>query len=70
MEMAREYVGEAGNFARIRMGRMVEMSKPTETCSFLKRYIPLRPMTLDDGVRIVRADRRSVTGRMSRQCGW
>ncbi len=37
-----------------RMGRMVEMSKPTETFKFFdKDTFPLRPMTLDDGVRIV-----------------
>jgi len=37
-----------------RMGRMVEMSKPTETLQFFdKDTFPLRPMTLDDGVRIV-----------------
>lgn len=37
-----------------RMGKMVEMSKPTETLKFFdKDTFPLRPMTLDDGVRIV-----------------
>ncbi len=37
-----------------RMGRMVEMSKPTETFRFFdKDTFPLRPMTLDDKVRIV-----------------
>lgn len=37
-----------------RMGRMVEMSKPTETLQFFdKDTFPLRPMTLEDGVRIV-----------------
>lgn len=37
-----------------RMGTMVEMSKPTETLRFFdKDTFPLRPMTLDDGVRIV-----------------
>ena len=37
-----------------RMGKMVEMSKPTETFKFFdKDTFPLRPMTLDDGVRIV-----------------
>ena len=37
-----------------RMGKMVEMSKPTETLQFFdKDTFPLRPMTLDDGVRIV-----------------
>ncbi|MEJ7624665.1 MAG: 2,3,4,5-tetrahydropyridine-2,6-dicarboxylate N-succinyltransferase [Pyrinomonadaceae bacterium] len=37
-----------------RMGKMVEMSKPTETLRFFdKDTFPLRPMTLDDGVRIV-----------------
>ncbi|MGB7209028.1 MAG: 2,3,4,5-tetrahydropyridine-2,6-dicarboxylate N-succinyltransferase [Pyrinomonadaceae bacterium] len=37
-----------------RMGRMVEMSKPTETFRFFdKDTFPLRPMTLEDGVRIV-----------------
>jgi 2,3,4,5-tetrahydropyridine-2-carboxylate N-succinyltransferase len=37
-----------------RMGRMVEMSKPTETLRFFdKDTFPLRPMTLEDGVRIV-----------------
>ena len=37
-----------------RMGKMVEMSMPTETFRFFdKDTFPLRPMTLDDGVRIV-----------------
>lgn len=37
-----------------RMGKMVEMSKPTETLRFFdKDTFPLRPMTLEDGVRIV-----------------
>jgi len=37
-----------------RMGKMVEMSKPTETLQFFdKDTFPLRPMTVDDGVRIV-----------------
>lgn len=37
-----------------RMGKMVEMSKQTETLQFFdKDTFPLRPMTLDDGVRIV-----------------
>ena len=37
-----------------RMGKMVEMSKDTETFKFFdKDTFPLRPMTLDDGVRIV-----------------
>ncbi len=37
-----------------RMGKMVEMSKPTETFKFFdKDTFPLRPMSLDDGVRIV-----------------
>ena len=37
-----------------RMGRMVEMSQPTETLQFFdKDTFPLRPMSLDDGVRIV-----------------
>ena len=37
-----------------RMGKMVEVSKPTETLQFFdKDTFPLRPMTLDDGVRIV-----------------
>lgn len=37
-----------------RMGKMVEMSKSTETLQFFdKDTFPLRPMTLDDGVRIV-----------------
>ena len=37
-----------------RMGKMVEMSKPTETLQFFdKDTFPLRPMTLDDKVRIV-----------------
>jgi len=36
------------------MGKMVEMSKPTETLQFFdKDTFPLRPMTLEDGVRIV-----------------
>ena len=37
-----------------RMGKMVEMSQPTETLRFFdKDTFPLRPMTLADGVRIV-----------------
>lgn len=37
-----------------RMGKMVEMSKSTETFQFFdKDTFPLRPMSLDDGVRIV-----------------
>ena len=37
-----------------RMGKMVEMSKSTETLQFFdKDTFPLRPMSLDDGVRIV-----------------
>ncbi|MEP7075517.1 MAG: 2,3,4,5-tetrahydropyridine-2,6-dicarboxylate N-succinyltransferase [Acidobacteriota bacterium] len=37
-----------------RMGTMVEMSKETETFRFFdKDTFPLRPMSLDDGVRIV-----------------
>jgi 2,3,4,5-tetrahydropyridine-2-carboxylate N-succinyltransferase len=37
-----------------RLGKMVEMSKPTETLQFFdKDTFPLRPMTLDDGIRIV-----------------
>ena len=37
-----------------RLGKMVEMSKPTETLQFFdKDTFPLRPMSLDDGVRIV-----------------
>jgi 2,3,4,5-tetrahydropyridine-2-carboxylate N-succinyltransferase len=37
-----------------RMGRMVEISKPTETFRFFdKDTFPLRPMSLDDNVRIV-----------------
>lgn len=37
-----------------RMGKMVEMSQPTETLQFFdKDTFPLRPMSLDDGVRIV-----------------
>jgi 2,3,4,5-tetrahydropyridine-2,6-dicarboxylate N-succinyltransferase len=37
-----------------RMGKMVEMSRPTETLQFFdKDTFPLRPMTLEDGVRIV-----------------
>src|SRR5947207_14694286 len=37
-----------------RMGKIVEMSKPTETLQFFdKDTFPLRPMTLDDGIRIV-----------------
>jgi 2,3,4,5-tetrahydropyridine-2-carboxylate N-succinyltransferase len=36
------------------MGKMVEMSLPTETLNFFdKDTFPLRPMSLDDGVRIV-----------------
>jgi 2,3,4,5-tetrahydropyridine-2-carboxylate N-succinyltransferase len=37
-----------------RMGRMVEISQQTETLKFFdKDTFPLRPMSLDDGVRIV-----------------
>lgn len=37
-----------------RMGKMVEISKPTETLQFFdKDTFPLRPMSLEDGVRIV-----------------
>ncbi|MCC6452293.1 MAG: 2,3,4,5-tetrahydropyridine-2,6-dicarboxylate N-succinyltransferase [Acidobacteria bacterium] len=37
-----------------RMGKMVEISKPTETLKFFdKDTFPLRPMSLDDGVRVV-----------------
>src|SRR5215204_5771962 len=37
-----------------RMGKMIEMSKPTETFQFFdKDTFPLRPMSLDDNVRIV-----------------
>ena len=37
-----------------RMGKMVEMSKSTETLQFFdKDTFPLRPMSLEDGVRIV-----------------
>ena len=37
-----------------RMGKMVEMAKPTETLQFFdKDTFPLRPMSLDDGIRIV-----------------
>ena len=37
-----------------RMGKMIEMSKPTETFRFFdKDTFPLRPMSLEDGVRIV-----------------
>jgi len=37
-----------------RMGKMVEMSQPTETLQFFdKDTFPLRPMSLADGVRIV-----------------
>ena len=37
-----------------KMGRMVEMSKPTETFRFFdKDTYPLRPMTLDDKIRVV-----------------
>ena len=37
-----------------RMGKMVEISMPTETFNFFdKDTFPLRPMSLDDGVRIV-----------------
>lgn len=37
-----------------RMGKMVEMSLPTETLQFFdKDTFPLRPMTLNDGIRIV-----------------
>lgn len=37
-----------------RMGKLIEMSKPTETFQFFdKDTFPLRPMTLEDNVRIV-----------------
>ena len=37
-----------------RMGKMVEMSQPSETLQFFdKDTFPLRPMSLDDGVRVV-----------------
>ena len=37
-----------------RMGKMVEMSKTSETLQFFdKETFPLRPMSLDDGVRVV-----------------
>jgi 2,3,4,5-tetrahydropyridine-2,6-dicarboxylate N-succinyltransferase len=37
-----------------RLGKMVEMSKPTETLQFFdKDTFPLRPMSLEDGIRIV-----------------
>src|SRR5215216_498559 len=37
-----------------KLGKMVEMSKPTETLQFFdKDTFPLRPMTLEDRVRIV-----------------
>lgn len=37
-----------------RMGKMVEISKPTETLRFFdKDTFPLRPVSLEDGVRIV-----------------
>ncbi|MBX3296818.1 MAG: 2,3,4,5-tetrahydropyridine-2,6-dicarboxylate N-succinyltransferase [Acidobacteria bacterium] len=37
-----------------RMGKMVEMSQPSETLRFFdKDTFPLRPMSLEDGVRIV-----------------
>ena len=37
-----------------RMGKMVEMSKASETLQFFdKDTFPLRPMSLDDGVRVV-----------------
>jgi 2,3,4,5-tetrahydropyridine-2-carboxylate N-succinyltransferase len=37
-----------------RMGKMVEISKPTETLRFFdKDTFPLRPLALEDGVRIV-----------------
>lgn len=37
-----------------RMGKMVEMSKETETLQFFdKDTFPLRPMSLEDGIRIV-----------------
>ena len=52
--MAREHLGEAGNFARIsdgQDGRDVEADRDVQF--FDKDTFPLRPMTLDDGVRIV-----------------
>lgn len=43
-----------GILAGFRMGKMVEVSLPTETLRFFdKDTFPLRPMTLGDGVRIV-----------------
>lgn len=37
-----------------RMGKLVEISQPTETLKFFdKDTFPIRPMTVDDGVRIV-----------------
>jgi 2,3,4,5-tetrahydropyridine-2-carboxylate N-succinyltransferase len=43
-----------GILVGFRMGRMVEMSKSTETLQFFdKDTFPLRPMSLVDGVRIV-----------------
>jgi len=37
-----------------RMGKMIEISQPTETLKFFdKDTFPLRPMSLEDGVRIV-----------------
>src|SRR5688572_7779423 len=37
-----------------RMGRLVEISQPTETLKFFdKDTFPIRPMTVEDGVRIV-----------------
>src|SRR5207245_1498587 len=43
-----------GILVGFRMGKMVEMSKPTETFRFFdKDTFPLRPMTRDDQIRIV-----------------
>lgn len=45
---------KTGILLGFRMGKMVEISSPTETLQFFdKDTFPLRPMTLEDGVRIV-----------------
>jgi 2,3,4,5-tetrahydropyridine-2,6-dicarboxylate N-succinyltransferase len=50
---ANEWV-KKGILLGFRMGKLVEMSKPTETLQFFdKDTFPLRPTTVDDNVRIV-----------------
>src|SRR5690349_18876674 len=43
-----------GILVGFRMGKIIEMSAPTETFRFFdKQTYPLRPMTIEDNVRIV-----------------